>query len=46
MEEEASPDKGVILKENQVQSGDKEKIVGMTERILVASPISLRMLQL
>ena len=38
MEEEPSPDKGVGLCENQVQSKDDEKIVGVTERILVAEP--------
>ena len=38
MEEEPSPAKGLVLCENQVQSEDDEKIVGVTERILVAEP--------
>ena len=36
MEEAPSPDKGVGLCENQVQSENHEKIVGVTERIHVA----------
>ena len=36
MEEAPSPDKGVGLCENQVQSENHKKIVGVTERIHVA----------
>ena len=38
MEEEQSPAKGLGQCENQVQSEDDEKIVGVTERIRVAEP--------
>ena len=38
MKEAPSPDRGVGLCENQVQSENHEKIVGVTERIHVAEP--------